>query len=301
MRELTKDEYYDFLLHGKEVVINGKKIILEGPYDVKEFEPPVDFELERGTVWSFPNRGNWATHKGDYPGNWSPYVPRNILLKYSAPGDWVLDPMVGSGTTLIEAKLLGRNAIGIDINYKATLLSMDRLNFNCPSCIPHSKTRIYVGDARKMDKISDESVDLVLIHPPYANIIQYSRKDCTSDLSTMTFDGYIKAMSEVAVEVMRVLRPNKFCAILIGDTRKFKHYVPLSYKVLSIFLEAGFILKENIIKLQWNTTKTRAIWRKRFYDFYLIEHENLFIFRKPANLKEYNKFKFSSGGKYGKL
>jgi len=202
---------------------------------------------------------------------------------------------------LIEAKLLGRNAIGIDINYGAVMLTLDRLNFDCPPHVPKSQIMVYVGDARMMNAIPDNSMDLVLMHPPYANIIQYSRRENTADLSTMTFDGYMKAMAEIAAEVMRVLRPNKFCAVLIGDTRKFKHYVPLSYKVLDIFLSAGFILKENIIKLQWNTTKTRMIWRKKYYDFYLIEHENLFIFRKPQALKEYKKFKFSSGGEYGKL
>ncbi|WP_341472337.1 hypothetical protein [Fonticella tunisiensis] len=41
------------------------------------------FSLEATTIWSFPDRGNWLTHKGDYPGNFSPYVPRNIILRYS--------------------------------------------------------------------------------------------------------------------------------------------------------------------------------------------------------------------------
>lgn len=68
-----------------------------------------NLKMQETTIWSFPNRGNWATHKGDYRGNWSPYVPRNLILKYSNPGDLILDNFVGSGTTLIEAKILGRN------------------------------------------------------------------------------------------------------------------------------------------------------------------------------------------------
>ena len=77
---------------------------------------PEIFKLEDTTIWSFPERGNWATHSGKYRGNWSPYIPRNIILRYSKKKDWILDQFLGSGTTLIEAKLLGRNAIGVDIN-----------------------------------------------------------------------------------------------------------------------------------------------------------------------------------------
>ena len=52
---------------------------------------PEDFELEMTTHWSFPKRGDWATHDAKWRGNWSPYIPRNILLRYSQEGDLVLD------------------------------------------------------------------------------------------------------------------------------------------------------------------------------------------------------------------
>lgn len=80
---------------------------------------PENFDLECSTVWSFPKRGNWATHRSDYRGNWSPQVVRNLILRYSNEGDTILDPMVGGGTTLIECKLTGRKGIGIDINPEA--------------------------------------------------------------------------------------------------------------------------------------------------------------------------------------
>lgn len=64
----------------------------------------------------FSKRGDWATHDAKWRGNWSPYIPRNILLRYSQPGDLVLDQFAGGGTTLVEAKLLNRNIIGVDCN-----------------------------------------------------------------------------------------------------------------------------------------------------------------------------------------
>ncbi|WP_279018312.1 DNA methyltransferase, partial [Megasphaera elsdenii] len=74
---------------------------------------PDEFTLEMTSVWSFPQRGKWATHDGKYRGNWSPYIPRNLILRYSSEGDRILDCFVGGGTTLVEAKLLNRNCIGI--------------------------------------------------------------------------------------------------------------------------------------------------------------------------------------------
>ena len=67
--------------------------------------------IEKTTVWSFPDRGNWLNHKGDYPGNWSPHVPKNIILRYSTEGDIVLDTFCGSGTTMTETKLLNRKGV----------------------------------------------------------------------------------------------------------------------------------------------------------------------------------------------
>ena len=59
-----------------------------------------DFKPEETTIWSFKERGSWATHSGDYRGNWSPYVPRNLILRYTNPGDWVLDQFMGSGNNI---------------------------------------------------------------------------------------------------------------------------------------------------------------------------------------------------------
>lgn len=84
---------------------------------------PKDFKEETTTVWSFKQRGKWATHSGEYRGNWSPYIPRNVILKYSKPRELVLDYFCGAGTTAVEAKLLGRRCIAFDINDKAIELA----------------------------------------------------------------------------------------------------------------------------------------------------------------------------------
>ena len=138
----------------------------------------------------------------------------------------------------------------------------------------------YVGDARSLDLIESESIDLIATHPPYASIIPYSHNR-EGDLSSMhNITEFAKEMRKVAEECMRVLRPGKHCAILMGDTRRNKHFVSITPRVLISFLEAGFILREDIIKLQRKMKSTREKWFGKKYDFYLIGHEHLYVFRK---------------------
>ena len=184
------------------------------------------------THWSFPKRGDWATHDAKWRGNWSPYIPRNIILRYSQEGDLVLDQFAGGGTTLVEAKLLNRDIIGI------------------------------------------------CTHPPYADIIKYS-DGIDGDLSQLKIKDFLEQMKPVAEESYRVLKKGKFCAILMGDTRQKGCMIPMSFDVMKIFQDAGFTLKELIIKEQHNCRAT-GYWKTNSvkYNFLLIAHEYLFVFKK---------------------
>lgn len=236
-----------------------------------------NFNLELKSVWSFPERGNWATHDNSWRGNWSPYIPRNVILRYSKMYDIVLDQFAGGGTTLIESKLLGRNIIGVDINENALRMCKEKTTFY--SKIP-TFVKVLKGDARNLHFIKDRSIDLICTHPPYANIIRYS-KDLKNDLSNMTVEVYLKQMEFVAQECYRVLKENKYCAILVGDIRKNGFVQPLGYSIMNIFLKKGFTLKEIIIKEQHNCRKTESWIEKSLkYNFLLLSHEYLFIFKK---------------------
>lgn len=239
---------------------------------------PENFELETNTVWSFPDRGKWATHDAKWRGNWSPYIPRNILLRYSQENDLVLDQFVGGGTTLVEAKLLNRNIIGIDVNDIALERCREKTNFEREGA--NGQVTILKGDARDLKPILDESIDLICTHPPYANIIQYS-EDIAEDMSHLKVKEFLEEMRKVASESYRVLKKGKYCAILMGDTRQNGHMVPLSFEVMKIFENAGFKLKELIIKQQHNC-KATGYWKTNSvkYNFLLIAHEYLFVFHK---------------------
>lgn len=298
MEPLTDEDYKAFVARKRQVTIDGVSVPVGEAWPIREAGPPTEYRLEDSTVWSFPNRGDWATHTGDYRGNWSPFVPRNLILRYTKPGELVLDQMMGSGTTLVECKLLGRDATGVDINPDAVIVARDRLNFILtPEVSPEearpTKIRTYVGDARNLDLVADGSVDLVATHPPYAGIVAYSGGTVEGDLSALSIDEYIREMSVVAKEAYRVLKPGRRCAILIGDTRRRLHYVPISTRVMEAFLDEGFALKEDIVKLQWHMKATRQRWRGRVYDFYKIAHEHLYVFTKPSSEAGVSNLKYS--------
>ena len=237
---------------------------------------PENFELETNTVWAFPNRGKWATHDAKYRGNWSPYIPRNVILRYSSEGDTVLDQFVGGGTTAVEAKLTGRNFIGIDINPAAVELTKKKLDFEYNTS---AEISVKLGDARKLE-LSDDSIDLICTHPPYADIINYS-DGIDGDLSLLSIKSFLAEMGTVAAECYRVLKKDKFCAILMGDTRKKGMVQPLAFETMKLFEFAGFKLKEIIIKEQHNC-KATGYWKTNSvkYNFLLLAHEYLFVFKK---------------------
>lgn len=238
---------------------------------------PENFELETNTVWAFPDRGKWATHDAKYRGNWSPYIPRNVIIRYSKEGDVVLDQFVGGGTTAVEAKLTNRDFIGVDINPIAIEITNEKLNFDYES---NSNIEIVQGDARELSFIEDNSVDLICTHPPYADIIHYS-EDIDGDLSLLPLKKFLFEMGKVAEECYRVLKKDKYCVILMGDTRKKGMVQPLAFETMRIFELAGFKTKEIIIKEQHNC-KATGYWKTNSikYNFLLLAHEYLFVFKK---------------------
>ena len=251
-----------------------KKII-----DMKEGETiilqPEKFNLEPTTVWSFPDRGSWATHSGEYRGNWSPYIPRNLMLRYSNPGDWVLDQFMGSGTTLVEAKLLNRNAVGVDINPKSVSKSEENLKFQCKT---NSKIFTRNGDAADLHFLKEERIDFICTHPPYGDIIKYSR-EIEGDISLLGETEFLEKMRKVADESYRVLKQGKMCAVMMGDIRRKGKVIPLGFQVMECFLQAGFINQEIIIKEQHNCRST-DYWKNQNNKFLLLAHEYIFVFQK---------------------
>ena len=187
-----------------------------------------------------------------------------------------MDQFVGGGTTLIEAKLTDRNAIGIDINPAAVELAKEKTSFDYEST---SEIKIFEGSACTLP-LENESVDLICTHPPYADIIQYS-DNIQGDLSHCRKKDFLVEIKKVSDEAYRVLKKGKFCAILMGDMRKNGMVQPLAFETMRVFEQSGFKTKEIIIKEQHNC-KATGFWKTNSvkYNFLLLAHEYLFVFKK---------------------
>ena len=259
---------------------------------VQEWEPD-NFALETTTVWDFPIRGRWAVHKGDYRGNWPPQLVRNLILRYTAPGDSILDTFYGGGTTLIEAWLLGRPSVGIDLSklaYQTTatrLLEMESLSAQEGHVDLRSeyKPLLIQGDSTLFPNnpsyslVAPKSVDLLCIHPPYLNVLTYTDGH-QNDLSQVRDpDAFLQRMADFAKGIPHYLSSKNVCALLMGDVRRNGFVYPLSARTIDAFLTAGFQLNDVIIKIQHRDRSSE------FYasspDSYMLAHETLYIFHWP--------------------
>src|SRR5699024_10767510 len=137
------------IILNKLINLRSENKKIKEPLDIYKWEPE-DLKLETTTLWGFPERGDWATHSGSYRGNWSPYIPRNIILRYSRKNDIVLDQFLGGGTTLIETKLLQRKGVGVDINKEAINISKENVRFKKYG---DYSPEIIHGDARNLNFI----------------------------------------------------------------------------------------------------------------------------------------------------
>jgi len=110
----------------------------------KEYE-----EIITDSLWVLDKRDTSGAHLAWYWGNFIPQIPHQMMLRYTKKGDWVLDTFVGSGTTLIECRRLGRNGIGIELNPEVAqrakeLIEKEKNKDNVVS-------EIIIGDSRTID------------------------------------------------------------------------------------------------------------------------------------------------------
>ncbi len=240
------------------------------------------------SLWIMDKRDKSGAHSAGYWGNFIPQIPNQFLRRYTKKGEWVLDPFLGSGTTLIECKRLGRNGIGIELNEKVIKLAKD--NLAKEKNRSKVKTKVIKGDSIKVDlkselnKLKIDSVQFVLLHPPYWDIIKFSKKK--GDLSNAkSVEDFLEMFGKVIDNSCGVLDKGRYLAVVIGDKYSDGEWIPLGFYTMQEVMKRGYKLKSIIVK-NFDTTKgkmnQKELWRYRALagGFYIFKHEYIFLFQK---------------------
>ena len=240
------------------------------------------------SLWIIDKRDKSGAHKADYWGNFIPQIPNQFLRRYTKKGDWIFDPFAGSGTTLIECRRLGRNGIGIELN--PTVAKLARENLRKEKNPNKINTKIVTGDSTSIDfqgeliKEKISSFQFFLLHPPYWDIITFSKRK--NDLSNAkTVDDFLMMFSNVAEKTYPLLDKGRYCAVVIGDKYSSGEWIPLGFFVMQEMMKRGYRLKSTIVK-NFNATKgkmnQKELWRYRALagGFYIFKHEYIFLFQK---------------------
>jgi len=240
------------------------------------------------SLWILSKRDNSGIHTADYWGNFIPQIPRQMMKRYTKKGEWVLDTFAGCGTTLIEAQRLGRNSIGIELQPKVVETANNLIKSE-PN-IFNTANEVLEGNSSTTDyknvlaKYGQKSVQLLIMHPPYFDIIKFSNNP--KDLSNAkSVDDFLAAMNKVVSRASEFLDRGRYFALVIGDKYSKGEWLPLGFLTMQEVLKTGFILKSIIVKNFEETFGKRnqkELWRYRALvgGFYIFKHEYIFLFKK---------------------
>lgn len=220
--------------------------------------------VEATTFWDFPRQSYGLTPKGDnkYAGVTPALIIYNMVWRYTDPGDLVVDPMCGSGTTIDVCKEEKRSALGYDIH--------------------PTREDIIKNDARNIP-LENGSVDMVFIDSPYGDNIKYNEEPNNIGNISSESEEFYDELEKVMKESHRILKEGKVLGWLIGDQWVKKKFTPVGLKIyerLCRYFEPVDIICVSRRSQSSNT----GVWqnRARRFNFYLRGFKYLIIVRKTV-------------------
>jgi len=245
------------------------------------------------SLWLLGARDKSGAHTGELHGNFIPQIPHQALLRYTKKGDVVLDTFLGSGTTLIECKRLGRHGIGIEllpsmVKRAEEIIEKEPNPYNVKIKIIEGDSTLPVTIEKTKNLLKEvynrNSVQLIIMHPPYHDIIKFSNHP--QDLcNAPTTEKFLEKFSQVVKNSYDLLDTKRFLVLVIGDKYTHGEWIPLGFYTMQKVLENGYKLKSIVIKnIVGNRAKRNVehLWRRRALlgGFYIFKHEYIMFFQK---------------------
>ena len=236
------------------------------------------------------------------PCNFSHISGEKVIGLFTHQEELVIDPFIGSGTTLVAAQDLNRNAVGFDLQKKYTDLCKNRISTN--NLFNASQQLVIQDDARNISKyIEPESVSLIWTSPPYANLLNRERKNKSRrdrkneqlgkveqysqderDLGTMELEKYTKTMGDIFENLLPLLRPKAHCVINVPDMWWENKRITLHVSLIEELRKRGYELRNIIIWDRTNIVNRIGIfgWPSNYITMG-VTFEYLLDFWRPAN------------------
>src|SRR6266536_719789 len=258
--------------------------------------------------------GRYLPESTAHPGKMLPELARRITAEYAPPGGLVVDPMCGIGTTLVEAAILGRRSVGVELEPRWADLARKNLALALPA--EHAGLgEVRTGDARHLPQLLADlagTVDLVATSPPYActpGMIDkaawrrggaLARRD-TENYSTDPANlghargaAYLAEMATVYAGCLQVLRPGGLLGTVTRNLRRQGRVFDLAAATVTLAEQAGYQYLQHVIALLaavregglharpsfWQLTQTRRTLG-RGEPASLLVHEDVLVFAKP--------------------
>ena len=218
-------------------------------------------------VWQFTYEPRDIRDKNVHPAVFPLAMAKRVIEQFTHKGELVLDPFVGSGTTLLAAQDLERNAVGFDLKQEYVDLSNARVSE--PPTETQCQQIAICDDARTIvNRIAPHTVKLAFTSPPYANILNRERKNKSRrgdlrqneqfgrveqysqdprDLGTLEANEFEKAISEIFALMMPVFDEKAHILINITDAWIDGKRIPLHINIINAMQTAGYEFRNTII------------------------------------------------------
>ncbi|EIK82636.1 adenine-specific DNA methylase [Gardnerella vaginalis 1500E] len=258
-------------------------------------------------VWQFMYEPRDIRDRNVHPAVFPIAMAKRVIEQFTHKGELVLDPFVGSGTTLLAAQDLDRNAVGFDLKQEYVDLSNSRVEE--PPADRHCKQIAVCDDARNIvNRIVRGTVKLAFTSPPYANILNRERKNKSRrgdlrknkqfckveqysqdprNLGTLEVDAFEAAMSEIFKQMMPVFDEKAHILINITDAWIDRKRVPIHINVVNALRAAGYEFRNTIIWDRRNLVNKIGIfgWPSSYITMGTTFSSIFLISQSPLNLR----------------